>query len=249
MKDFLCGLNIYAVTLDAFLVILILCNVIKFARIGFVSSLFSLLLAVASYFLILPIGNFVSKKIYSAYFRNFFIKIIEDKLIKNRITDINFLKTILDFYPSNNQPMYFNKYIGDTDKLDSINSFAGLFSDKVIYPILNVLICLVTLILISFVFKMVNKLFTKLFKCFSYIPVLGKLNVFLGCIFGFLKSIVVIGFISLIIDSVILVSADQWQWLNSDVKSETYILKKCDEFAESFKIVDFLNSIEHKIFN
>lgn len=249
MKDFLYGLNIYAVTLDAFLVILILYNVIKFARRGFVSSLFSLLLAVAGYFLILPIGNFVSKKIYSAYLRDFFIKIIEDKLIKNRITDLNFLKTILDFYPSNNQPMYFNKYIGDTDKLDSINSFAGLFSDKVIYPILNVLICLVTLILMSFVFKMVNKLFTKLFKCFSYIPVLGKLNVFLGCIFGFLKSIVVIGFISLIIDSVILVSADQWQWLNSDVKSETYILKKCDEFAESFKIVDFLNSIEHKIFN
>lgn len=249
MRDFFCNLNIYAVILDACLIILILYNIIKFARRGFVSSLVSLLLTVASYFLILPIGNFVSKKLYNAYLRDFFIKFIENKLIKSQITDLSILKTILDCYQSNNQTMYFNNYIVKADKFDSMNSFAGLFSDKVIYPIFNILICLLTLILISFLFKMVNKLFTKLFKCFSYVPVLGKLNVFLGCIFGFLKSVVVIWFISLIIDSVILVSDDQWKWLNSDVKSETYILKKCDEFTESFKIVDFLNNIEHKIFN
>ena len=126
------------------------------------------------------------------------------------------------------------------NNISRISDFSDMLSDKIAYPFVNIFLNIIILILISFLFSILSRFFKKFFYYFSYVPVLGKINRFLGGIFGFFKSIFVIIFMLFIINGVIVISEDKFEFLNSETKNQTFLLKRCDEFVFQNKKLDFL---------
>lgn len=243
MKDFLYGLNISALIIDIFLIFIIIYNVIKSARQGFISSLVSLILLVISCVLVWPLGKLTSKYIYNIYLKEMMSKLIYNKLINHGVSNIEGLKNLLNFKIPGIETSLLQNF-QNINSNSSLNVISDMICDNIIYPVFNILTCVLVLIVVFFIFSLLIKLLRKIFRCFSYIPILGKLNIFLGAIFGFCKSMVIIVFIALIIDSLIIVSGNDWEFLNSQVKNDTYILKKCDEFIKIDNISHMLDEIK-----
>ncbi len=248
MKEFVLGLNLYALMIDGLIIFIVLYNIIKSAKQGIIGSLVSFLLLILSYILVWPVSKMVSQNIYELYFKNFFSEMIQKKLMEKGLINVdsfkNFISEILNYQRSNYVDFGINW--GNIDDVSCLSEVSAIISDKVIYPVINILISIVILILISLIFSVLIKLLRKFFGFFSYVPVLGKLNRFLGGIFGFLKSIVIVSFLALVINNVILISDDQLEFLNFEIKEKTYLLKQCDRIIDSYKqidILDFVNKI------
>ncbi|MBP0979228.1 MAG: CvpA family protein [Oscillospiraceae bacterium] len=242
MKEFLNNLNIPAIIIDMFLIILILYNIIKASKQGFISSLISLILTVVDCVFVWPFSEKISKYIYNLYLKDAISKIIKTKLIDTGVTT----ESISDFL--NKEFLSPENYLGlsleNIDNTSFFDSVSNIISDKFVFPVINILMNVIVLIIVSLMFSIIIKFSKKLFGCFSHIPVLGKFNMFLGGIFGFFKSIVVISFICLIINSLISVSEDKWSFLNSKILDETYVFKKYDELIEIDKISSFIDFIK-----
>lgn len=240
MREFLINYNIYSLIIDILVIILILYNIIKSAKQGFISSVVSLILTVISFIFVWPLSEKISSYIYISYFKDFISGLIETKLSESGAT----LLSIKNFLNQDFLGVNLNNL--NLDDKNLINSVSNIISDKFVFPVINIFMNIIILMVMSLVISVIIKFFKKLFKCFSYIPILGKFNMFLGGIFGFLKSIVLISFISVIINSLISVSENRWTILNSQVINETSVLKKCDKIIKTDKIISFLDYLKQK---
>ena len=236
VKNLLYGLNIYPLILDGLIIFIIIYNIIKSAKQGFVSSLVSLVLTVIMWVFIWPFSDGVSNNIYNLYLRDNLSNMVEKKLVNKGIEDIDmfikmFEQSFLDMGKLFNLP--------NIDTLESLNNISYVITDKIIYPVFHIVMCVILLIIFSFIFSVLLKILRKLFSKFSYIPVLGKINIILGGVFGFLKSIVIVAFLAVIINNLILFSGDSWSFLNSDIKKSSYLLSFYDKFINIEKDFNF----------
>lgn len=229
LKDYIYNLNIYALILDGLIAFVIIYNIVKAAKLGFISSLISLILTIVMWIFIWPFSGWISNHVYNLYVRDWLAKVIESKLINKGLENVmEFINLFQQRLP--NLSRYSEDNLSEVSNIDSIGQISFIISDKIVYPLFNILVCVIILIVSSFLFSIIIKILKNLFSKFSYIPFWGHFNMILGGIFGFFKSIIFIIFISIIINSLIFFSNDRWNFLNSNVRNESFLLSLYDRF-------------------
>ena len=240
MKEMLSGINVSAVLIDILLIIVILSNITKSAKQGFIGSIIRFALLIASYILVLPISKYISKFIYDEYLKESIVQTIHNKLINQGFSNINNLGEVLNDSMSMVEKLIncgANMFSNDMSLVDISLSIA----DNIVFPMINIWISIVILAILSLIISLILKLIGKALTIFSYIPILGKVNILLGGIFGFFKSMIAVILISMAIDLIILVSDNQLNFLNNEIKNETYVLRYCNEIFKSEQIFNIID--------
>ncbi len=247
MKSLIDFFNVNALTIDLLLFFVIIYNVIKSAKQGLIGSLISFLLLILSYVLVWPLSKMASDYIYNENVKQEVRQVINNKLLEKGIFNLDSISGIFNSMVGAED--YLTGNLQNIDSTEYCKIISNMISDKLIYPFINIIMSIIIMSVFSFVFSIVVKFVSKLFKCFSYVPVLGKFNMILGGVFGFCRAMVIMAFIALIINGLILISGNELSFLNEEVKNETYILKRCDVLIKNKKFLNLTDEIKNIIFD
>lgn len=204
--------------------IVLIFAIISFKK-GFISTLIELIGFFFSTYLSITVGKILSTWVFSNFLRDSVIEKLTENIMSSSNSEANGLS---EFFVSaaNALGIEVPAFLEFPSQTEFVNSIC----DKVVEPILTLIIQVVLILVLIPLFSLVFKLLSKLFKNLNKLPILGKLNEILGFVLGVGKGAVVITIIVWIIGATIKLNGGEFLIFNDELISQTKIF----EFIQNY---------------
>lgn len=228
-------MNLYAVILDAAVVILGLILIISAYKKGFLRSVILVVGYIASILLAVSLSRYAADWAYTVVLEPSIAESINGTVAHTaeELSVATVIPALLTKFPSFVTNPILAGYGGQAGLIKSleestngvVENLGDVISSTIVAPVVTAVLQMLFCLLIFIICVIIVKMVAALFKGFYALPILGPMNSILGAVLGILEAAIAIYILALVASIVISFTANGLAWLNSDVIQSTVLFR------------------------